>query len=116
MAVALFRPVSAVANEPLVGPPVGIAVINCAAMEAWSWPPRMKLSMGRAGWMGWWNRSRRAFTGFSRAGGSGPIWRACLLRGAQEGLTIYRECRESHARWCAGLSRPHALGYRSDAR
>ncbi len=58
----------------------GIVVINWAAMEAWSWPQRMKLSIGRVDWMRWWNRSRRAFAGLSRAGGFGPIWGACWLR------------------------------------
>src|SRR3954452_22971538 len=58
----------------------GIVVINWAAMEAWSWPQRMKLSIGRVDWMRWWNRSRSAFAGLSRAGGFEPIWGACWLR------------------------------------
>src|SRR3954447_10962210 len=57
----------------------GIAVINWAAMEAWSWPQWMKLSIGRVSWMRWLSRSRRVFAGLSRAGGYGPICRACLL-------------------------------------
>src|SRR3954454_12464219 len=48
-------------------------------MEAWSWPQWMKLSIGRVSWMRWLSRSRRVFAGLSRAGGYGPICRACLL-------------------------------------
>src|SRR5215212_1961631 len=40
----------------------------------------MRLLIGRAGWMSWSSGSRRAFAGLSRAGGCGPICRACLLR------------------------------------
>src|SRR3954462_3007474 len=40
----------------------------------------MRLLIGRAGWTRWSSGLRRAFAGLRRAGGPGPIWRACCVR------------------------------------
>jgi len=94
----------------------GIAVINWAAMEAWSCPQWMKLSIGRVSWMRWLSRSRRVFAGLSRVGGYGPICRACLLLWSARTAGNWPRAPGIDAGRGTGFSCAHALGCRSSAR